>query len=82
MAMLIGMTAWIYGEWTWQTPERAMDIVMGLEAKPFVFRVLVPFLGRSLMWLGLEAQTALQVVVTVSAIGLYWAIRRLWDAVR
>lgn len=68
-----------YGFWTWDTPERAEQIALGLEGRPFVYRALIPFLARILIWVGLPAEVALQGLVVLSAIGLVFALKYLMD---
>lgn len=82
MLLVVCLMAWRYAEWTWKTVEQAEVITMGLEAKPFVYRALIPFLARGLVELGVRADVALNILVVVSAVGLYYGIKILWRAVR
>lgn len=78
--LLIGiviLTAQEYARWTYDSLSRAQMIVMGLEGKPYVYRALVPWLAHLFVVLGLRADTALMVLVVLSAIGLVYGIKYL-----
>jgi hypothetical protein len=80
--MVVVGVAVAYGFQTWKTPARAEAIALGLEGKPFVLRVLVPWLAQGLMWLGLPANVALSVLVVCAAIGLFYGLETLSKSVR
>jgi len=82
LLILVSLMARVYAEWTWQTSERAAQIVLGLEDRPFVYRALVPWMARALMKLGLAAETALNVVIVISAIGLFYGLEFLAKSIR
>jgi len=52
-------------------------VALSLEDRPFVYRVLMPWLARSLMGLGLSASASIGILVFAAAIGLVYAIRFL-----
>lgn len=47
-------------------------------ARPWVYRQLVSFLARAYMSVGIKADWALVLIVTLSGIGFYLALRELW----
>lgn len=80
--VFICVVAWPYAQLTWKTAARAEEIVLGLEGKPFVFRTLVPWLARALMQIGMTAETALSVLIVLSAVGLWYALGYLSESFR
>jgi hypothetical protein len=76
-ATFVCVVAWAYAQWTWKTTLRAEEIALSLEPKPFVFRALVPWLARGLMELGMKAETALSLLIVLSALGLWYGIEYL-----
>lgn len=60
-----------YARWMIQNETRAGWMVRGEEIRPYVYRALVPFVGRVLTWLGLSPMQAMSVAVILSAIGLF-----------
>ncbi len=84
-AVLLGLvifTAHEYGQWTYDSLSRAQIIVGGLEERPYVYRMLVPWLADRLVVLGLRADLALLLLVILSAIGLFYGIKYLLAAFR
>ena len=79
---VVVLTAREYARWTFDDLSRAQMIVMGLEEKPFVYRVLVPWLAHVLGLLGLRADVALTMIIVLSAIGLVYGIKYLFAAFR
>jgi hypothetical protein len=75
-------TAWQYAHWTYEKQEWAGRIVNGLDDRPFVYRVLIPWLAQILVWMGLQPYQALSVLIILSAIGLVYAIKYLLRSVR
>ncbi len=71
------LTAKQYAQWAFQNLTRAEWIVFGLEIRPYVYRALVPFVSRVLVFLGMGPKQALTVVVVASAIGLLYGIKYL-----
>jgi hypothetical protein len=63
-------TAREYARWTYDQPWRAEEMVAGVMDKPFVYRALIPWAARFLVYLGLPADVALTILVVLSAIGL------------
>jgi len=82
LLVLVSFVASVYARWTWQTSERAAQIVLGLKDRPFVYRAFVPWMARILTKLGLAAETALGVVIVISAIGLYYGLEFLAKSIR
>jgi hypothetical protein len=82
LLVFVAVTASAYAHWTWRTSEHAVQIALSLEGKPFVYRALVPWLARGLMALGLAAETALSVLVILSAIGLFYGLDFLRRSLR
>jgi hypothetical protein len=81
--LLVCLVAWQYAQWTWQRDDRyAMLIALSLEERPFVLRALIPWLARGLMKLGLAASTALNVLVMLSALGLFYGLDFLKKSLR
>ena len=80
--VLVSVVGWEYGHWTWRTSARAETIVFGLEGKPFVFRALIPWMAQGLMMLGMPAEWALQALVILWAIGLFYGLDYLTKSVR
>lgn len=81
LAVVIGI-AWQYAHWSWDEQWMAEGMVMGWEQRPYVYRALVPALARGLMSLGLDAGTALSIVMVVSAVVLVYGIVFLFKSVR
>jgi len=75
-------TAWRYAHWAIRSTADPEVIVYGLQFKPFVYRALVPFLARILVWLGMGAEQALTVIIVASAIGLLYGIKYLLGSFR
>jgi len=78
---VVMLTALEYARWTYlDNLVKAQIIVLGFEEKPYVYRALVPWLAHVLVTLGLRADLALNVVIVLSAIGLFYAIKHLLTA--
>jgi len=73
--MVVALVAWEYARSTYVTLEVAQIWVYGLGERPYVFRTLVPWAARPLVWLGLREDVALSTVVIFSAIGLVYGIK-------
>ncbi len=71
-----------YAQWTFDNPDRARQIAMGLEERPFVYRALVHWLAYPLVKLGMSPSQALTLVVILSAIGLLYALKYLFASFR
>jgi len=80
--LVVIFTALQYAFWAVKSTADPEMIVYGLQVKPFVYRALVPFLARILVWLGMGAEQALTVIVVASAIGLVYGIRFLLGSFR
>lgn len=80
--LVMTLVACQYAVFTFDPPFNASSIVSGLEDRPFVYRALVPALAHGLTWLGLSAETALLVLVVVSALGLFYGIIYLFRSIR
>lgn len=76
------LTAQQYAHWAYQNRIRAEWIVYGEEIRPYVYRALIPFLARILVFLGMGPEQALTIVVVVSAIGLVYGIQYLIRSIR
>ena len=79
---VIVISAWVYAGAAWPDSEKANQIALGLEGKPFVYRALVPWLALFLMKLGLAAEPALSIVIVLSAIGLFYGLQFLAKSIR
>ncbi len=75
---LVCGTAMMYASWAYELPKYSEPIVFGLKDRPFVYRALVPLLSKLLWLAGIPANIALIVVVTLSAIGLLYALYYLF----
>jgi len=63
------------------TGEDALKVIYSLEPTPYSYRVLMPWIARSLVWmLGISANTALMVVIVLSSIALLYALWYLFEA--
>src|SRR5215208_210614 len=82
LLVLILLTAYNYAQGTSGGLAGAQRIVMGLDEKPYVYRALVPWLAHLLVLLGVPADTALTVLVMLSAIGLVYGIKYLLNSFR
>lgn len=80
LVLVVGLTAWEYARWTYDTPERALAIVLALEDRPYVYRALAPSLARLLWLAGIPADLALQIVIVSFAIGLVYALEYLFKS--
>jgi hypothetical protein len=83
MALIVGtFLAVVYGyaSGVWYAEPYARAVVLSWVERPFVYRTLMPWLARGLMSLGFSAVQAIGVVVFVSAIGLVYALKFLYDS--
>lgn len=56
-------------------------VAYSLESRPYVYRVLVPFLSRALEWLtGIDAVYCMIFLVVLSSIGLFYSLKYLYTA--
>lgn len=79
---VVSLSAWQYGNWTYERQVLSWTIVNGLDERPYVYRVLLPWLAQILVWAGLQPYQALSVLILLSAIGLLYAIKYLLRSVR
>ena len=70
---------YVYAGGVWYAEPYARAVIWGWEERPFVYRALVPWLGRGLMQLGFSATAALGTLVFVAAIGFYYAVKFLFQ---
>ncbi len=82
MIAVVALSAREYSVWALHRQWTPEIIVMGLEEKPFVYRALVPWLAHLLVWMGVSPETALTVVIVLSAIGLLYGIKYLIGSFR
>jgi hypothetical protein len=81
LIVLVLVTAWEYARWTYYNNTlRAEIIVFELEGRPYVYRMLIPFLARQLWKMGVSVETALRMVVTMTALGFLYALEYLFTA--
>lgn len=71
---IVIVTAREYAHFTYDQLWRAEAIVFQTEPKPYVYRALIPWLARLLVYLGLPADLALTILVVLSAIGLVYGL--------
>jgi hypothetical protein len=81
LSMVI-LTAREYARWTYDQAWRAELIVSSMTDKPMVYRVLIPWLARQLVYLGLPADLALIILVVLCAIGLLYGLYYLLRSFR
>ena len=79
LAIIIA-TAIEYSRWTYISPLNAYAIVAGLDERPFVYRMLIPALAWLLSWLGVPIIFSLRLVVVLSSIGLFYALKYLFTS--
>jgi hypothetical protein len=79
---LVAASAWQYGDWAYDRQAWTWSIAMSHEPRPYVYRVLIPWLAEILVWLGLQPYYALSLLIVLSAIGLLYAIKYLLRSVR
>jgi hypothetical protein len=63
--------AWNYAGWF---SILASSLLFGINERPYVYRVLIPWITRLLWLAGVPAPLALQIVVTLSAVALFAAL--------
>jgi hypothetical protein len=74
-----GLSMWLvlYERWNLYLTQ----VAYSLEERPFVFRLLLPLLSRSLEWLtGIEAVSWLGVLFVLSAVFFYFSAKYLYEA--
>lgn len=70
-----------YVWWVWKGFSYLELVAYSLESRPFVYRLLVPFLSRLLEQLtGIHAVYCMIFLVVLASIGLYYALRYLYTA--
>ncbi|MEO7839180.1 MAG: hypothetical protein ABIU06_07510 [Anaerolineales bacterium] len=70
-----------YVWWVWKGFSYLELVAYSLESRPFVYRLLVPFLSRLLEQLtGIHAVYCMIFLVVIASIGLYYALRSLYTA--
>ncbi len=77
---LVALAAREYAHYTYLTGELARAIVSSTEERPYVYRVLVPWLTWSLTRLGFTPETAITIVIVCLAIGLLYALLYLFHS--
>lgn len=82
LSPLVGFTAFqLYYSWTDKGFSFLEMIIRSLDKRPYVYRVLVPLLSRSLEQLvGISAIYCLMFLVILFSIGLYFAVKYLYGA--
>jgi len=66
-------TAWEYSAGT---------ILLGMDEKPYVYRVFVPGLARLLWLFGVRFVLALRIVVVLTALALFYVLEYLFTSFR
>jgi len=61
----------------WIPSPQADEFVSLTLYKPFVYRQLVPMLARAIMGLGVPANWAIVIIMTISGVGFFYALRAL-----
>jgi len=83
LLLMVGCVAWEYSRWCYQhSLWLAMQIVHGLDERPFVYRALVSWMALGLVKLGLREDTALSAVVIFWAICFVYALEFFLDGRR
>jgi hypothetical protein len=82
LVSIVILTAREYAQLTYDQLWRAEAIVFGMTEKPYVYRTLIPWLARPLVYLGVPAHMALTVLVVLSAIGLLYGLYYLLQSFR
>jgi hypothetical protein len=78
-SLFVGLITFIYASVYWLNEIQFASTLTSLDmAKPFVYRQLVPFLARSLSYLGVRIDWAVCLVVTFFGVCLYLSMRRLY----
>lgn len=77
---LVAITAREYAHYTYMN--RAHYLATSQDGRPYVTRVLIPWLAQILISLGIPADTALTLLIILSAIGLLYGIKYLLSATR
>lgn len=73
--MVVVLVAREYARATYYSLEVAQIWVYGIGERPYVYRTLVTWAARPLVWLGLREDVALSTVIVLSAIGLVYGIK-------
>jgi len=76
----VGLSAFEYAAIYWLGDQNLWQVELLTSPhlnKPWIYRQLVPILARGLAALGIRIDLALVLVVTISGIGFYFALRRL-----
>lgn len=75
LLLMVAVVAWEYSRWCYQhSLWLAMQVVYGLDDRPFVYRALVSWMALGLVKLGLREDIALSIVVVFWAIGFVYAL--------
>lgn len=84
LLIVVGLTAYEYSLWTmrYENVSQAEQIVMSLTERPYVYRVLIPWIARVLTFTGLRPEQALSILVMLSAIALVYGIKSLFEVVQ
>ncbi len=80
--LVVIVVAMEYARITFDTAETARRFIHGMTLRPYVYRTLVPWLARLLVWMGLPDDVALTVVIVCSAIGLFYGIKYFLSSFR
>lgn len=80
IVLLVGLIAREYANYFYYAEGGAPLIVYSLENRPYVYRVLVPWLAYALTALGLSPETALHFVIVCTAIGFLYALVYLFKS--
>ena len=79
MLLVVAVTGWVYGGWHGLF---AWESVYGYGQRPYLYRVLIPDLTWLLVLAGVSLDRALQVVMMLSVVGLFYALNYLLTAFR
>jgi hypothetical protein len=78
-SLIVGLVTFVWAGLVWLNDVQFSTIMSSLDMhKPFVFRALVPFLARSLSYLGVRIDWAVCLVVTFFSVCFYLALRKLY----
>lgn len=80
-SLFVGLVSFLYGSVYWLGSSNLWQVqkIISLDLnRPWVYRQLVPFLTRILALTGMRIDWALVLIVTLSGVGFYLALRKLW----